>query len=64
MEFDVNPECPSCNKEILMKVQELVPGTSIDCPHCNETIELTGDDGRKIKKELDNIEKSFKNLFK
>lgn len=64
MDFDVNPNCPSCEKEMPLKVQELVPGSSIECPNCGVTIEFSGDDGRDVKKALDDVEKSFKYLFK
>ena len=60
LKADVN--CPGCKKKLELYVDEMVPGTSKACPHCKAKIDFKGDDGRKVQKGLDELEKAFKKL--
>ncbi len=54
--------CPNCHHQIRIKVKEMVPGRIRHCPYCQTEIRFSGDDGRKTQKELDDFEKSLKDL--
>ena len=50
-------KCPNCHKAVKFKIKELVPGTSRPCPHCQASFKFTGDDGREIQREFDDLKK-------
>lgn len=59
-DLEANVKCPNCGKPIRVKVREMVPGRSRACPHqCGATIRFTGDDGRKVQKALDDLERTI-----
>jgi hypothetical protein len=60
LSFDLN--CPNCNNKLKIRVDEMYPGNSKYCPYCNTLIQFTGDDGRKIEKSLDDLDKNIKKL--
>ncbi len=60
MKLDVDVTCANCKKKTKTKVEKLVPGKSMICPHCKATIVFSGDDGRKIQKAFDDLKKKFK----
>lgn len=64
MDLDFDLECPNCKKKIKIKVKEMSPGKKRNCPNCKSEILFSGSDGSKIQKEIDNLEKTMKNLFK
>lgn len=57
-------ECPKCEAVFKQVVAEMQPGTVRQCPHCGCDIQFTGDDGAKVQRSLDELEKTFKNLFR
>lgn len=64
MDLDFDVTCPNCKKKIKLKVKDMVPGKKSHCTSCKCEISFSGNDGRKIQKELDDFEKKMKNLFK
>ncbi|MCW7467799.1 hypothetical protein ND864_18920 [Leptospira levettii] len=60
MKLDVDVTCANCKKKTKTKVEKLIPGKSMTCPHCNATIVFSGDDGRKIQKSMDDFLKKLK----
>jgi uncharacterized C2H2 Zn-finger protein len=42
----------------------MIPGASRSCPYCGTVFQFTGDDGRKVQKALDDLEKTIKNMSK
>jgi DNA-directed RNA polymerase subunit RPC12/RpoP len=58
LEFDL--QCPNCHRKFKQKVEDMHPGKSRRCPYCGTVIEFTGDDGRKIQKAVDGLERSLK----
>lgn len=59
LEFDIEIDCPHCNKEITISSKQA--GSTISCPYCNCLIELK-DDG--FSDGIKNVEKSIDDLFK
>ncbi len=55
-------QCPNCHRSIQIKVKEMVPGRHKNCPHCRTVIAFSGDDGRKIQRELDKFQRTLKKL--
>ncbi|KPZ67245.1 hypothetical protein BCU84_19490 [Shewanella sp. 10N.286.51.B7] len=64
MNIPIDIDCPGCNRSIKLNVNEMVPGKKINCGNCKAEIEFTGDDGRKVQRELDNLERALKKLGK
>jgi hypothetical protein len=62
LEFTI--ECSNCNRKIKIKVKDMVPGHTRNCPYCGLTIQFTGDDGRKAQQALDDLEKTLENMGK
>ena len=58
--FDL--ECPNCHRKFSIPIQDVHPGNSKHCPYCNILIEFSGDDGRKVQKGIDKLNKSIKKL--
>lgn len=74
---DIDMECPGCQQHFTIKFNEVLNDQStVDCPSCNQTIEIVHDDTTKetlsnstkalgdFEKSLQNLEKSFKKLGK
>lgn len=55
--------CPQCNRKVKIKVKEMIPGTRRRLG-CGCTIRFTGDDGRKMQRALDELERKLKRLFR
>lgn len=53
-------ECPNCHRKFKQKIEDMRPGRSRNCPYCGTVIEFTGDDGRKMQKAVDSLERSLK----
>jgi len=64
MKLEADIECPGCKRKIKVKVVDMRPGRTKNCPRCRAEISFTGDDGRKAQKAIDDLEKSLKNMFK
>jgi Zn finger protein HypA/HybF involved in hydrogenase expression len=62
--LEVEVTCPGCEAVFLQGVAEMRPGAVRQCPHCGSNIHFTGDDGADVQKALDDVEKTFKNLFR
>jgi transcription elongation factor Elf1 len=60
LEVDFN--CPNCQHRIRVLIKDVVPGRTKKCPSCQSPIQFTGDDGRKVQRELDKLEKTIKKL--
>ncbi len=56
LEFDI--ECPNCHITIRQRVEDMRPGKSKKCSSCGMILKFTGDDGRKIQKSLDDLERT------
>ncbi len=61
-ELEAEITCPSCHKGIKIKVKEMIPGHTKNCPSCGLTISFSGDDGRKAQKALDDLQKTLKSF--
>jgi hypothetical protein len=53
--------CPNCNRTLYVKVKEMVPGRTKSCI-CGFVIRFQGDDGRKVQRELDKLERQLKRM--
>ena len=62
MEIDL--ECPGCKYVFKYKIEDIKPGNHTNCPKCKVVIKFTGDDLSKAQKSLDDLDRTFKNLFK
>lgn len=56
----VDLHCPNCHRKIKQRVEDMRPGRLRRCPHCATAFEFTGDDGRKVQKAIDSLERSLK----
>jgi hypothetical protein len=62
-DIEAKVTCPNCKRPIQIKVREMVPGTSRNCPHaCGATLKFSGDDGRKAQAALDDLVRTFQRL--
>lgn len=57
LEFDI--ECPNCHRKIRQRFEDMRPGKSKKCPSCGLILEFNGDDGLKIQKSLDDLERTI-----
>jgi hypothetical protein len=64
MKLETEVQCPSCKRKIKIKAEEMIPGKKKTCPSCCAEITFSGDDGRKIQKAIDDLEKNIKKTFK
>lgn len=55
MKMETTVNCGNCKKKIKIKIEEIRPGKSKTCPHCNAIIKFSGADGKKIQKALDDL---------
>jgi len=62
LKADLKCPNPKCRRALNLHVDEMVPGRSKTCPHCKTEINFKGDDGRKVQKALDDLEKTLKGL--
>ena len=62
LKVDLN--CPKCKRHVSIKLEEMIPGKTKHCPGCNSEIVFTGDDGRKVQRELGSFQRKLKGLFK
>ena len=61
-DLKVKIQCPNCQHSVQIKVKEMVPGHTKNCPFCGAQFNFTGDDGRKVQRELDNLSRTLKRL--
>jgi transcription elongation factor Elf1 len=61
-DIDADFECPNCKRKIKIKIKEMVPGRTKNCPSCGLVIRFSGDDGRRAQRALDDFEKNLKRL--
>jgi transcription elongation factor Elf1 len=61
-DLETDFECPNCKRKITIKVKEMVPGQTKNCPSCGLVIRFSGDDGRKVQRALDDLQKTLKRL--
>lgn len=64
MELEIDIECPQCKHKFKQKLRDVKPGASHKCTSCGANITFTGDDLSKAQKELDNLERTIKNISK
>lgn len=55
-------KCPSCSRKVTIRVEEMVPGRSRRCPACDTVFKFSGDDGRRVQKALDDLERTLRDL--
>jgi hypothetical protein len=53
---------PNCHRSIQIKVKEMVPGHMKNCSFCGAQFNFTGDDGRKVQRALDDLNRTLKSL--
>jgi hypothetical protein len=53
--------CPNCHHKVKIKVKDMVPGQSKRLS-CGCIIQFTGDDGRKMQRAVDDLERKLKKL--
>ena len=61
-DLTANIQCPNCHRSMQVKVKEMVPGRHKNCPYCRTVITFSGDDGRKMQRELDKFQRTLKKL--
>lgn len=61
-DLETDVQCPNCNQSVRLKVKEMVPGRTKPCPYCRAEFRFSGDDGRQVQRELDDLERSIKKL--
>ena len=54
--------CPKCQRKLKIKVKEMIPGQTRNCPSCNTVIRFSGDDGRKIQRALDDLQRTLRRI--
>lgn len=65
LDIEIDIPCPGCKRKFKEKVKNLKPGKSKVCPHCQKTIEYSGEDiPKSFQKSLDNLKRTIKNLNK
>ena len=62
MELKADIRCPNCRRTVKMAMRQMVPGTSRNCPSCAAVFKFSGDDGRKVQRAMDDLERTIKNL--
>ena len=55
-------QCPNCKHSVQIKVKEMVPGHAKNCPFCGVQFNFSGDDGRKVQRALDDLNRTLKRL--
>jgi len=60
-DLETEIRCPKCNRTLRVKVKEMVPGRTKVCV-CGFQIQFTGDDGRKVQRAMDKLERQMKRL--
>lgn len=53
--------CPNCGRSLRIRLQDMVPGQTTRCT-CGGQIHFEGDDGRKVQRVLDKLERELKKL--
>jgi transcription elongation factor Elf1 len=61
-DLETDIECPNCKRKIKIKVKEMVPGHTKNCPSCGLVIRFSGDDGRKVQRAMDDLQRTLKRL--
>lgn len=61
-ELAADIECPNCGRKVTIKVREMIPGRTKNCPYCEAIFRFTGDDGRKVQRALDDLERQLKKV--
>ena len=61
--LEIDIQCPSCGRKIKQRVDRMHSGASRRCL-CGCNINFTGDDGRKVQRELDKFERDLNKLFR
>ena len=62
MELEAKIECPECGRQVTVKVKEMVPGRTKNCPNCKVLFQFTGDDGRKAQIAVDDLLRKIKKI--
>jgi hypothetical protein len=60
--LDAPIPCPNCNRKFNFPIAKMRPGTSTKCPSCGAVIDFKGDDGAKVQRAFDDLEKTIRNL--
>jgi transcription elongation factor Elf1 len=63
-DLKVKIQCPNCQHSAQIKVKEMVPGYTKNCPSCGAQFNSKGDDGRKVQQALDDLNHTLKRLEK
>ena len=61
-ELEAAISCPNCQRKIKIKIKEMIPGRTRNCPFCGVVIRFSGDDGRKVQNALDDLQKTIKHF--
>lgn len=60
-DLSTETKCSNCRRKIKIKIKEMIPGRSKRCS-CGHEIQFSGDDGRKVQRQLDKFERELKKL--
>ena len=63
MDLQADVKCPGCSRMLKIPVKTMRPGSKHHC-QCGAEISLTGDDGSKVQKAMDDLERTMKNFGK
>ena len=58
----IDIKCPGCGHTTRVKVRELVPGRSRRCRSCAATFQSSGEDGRRVQRALNDLERELKQV--
>lgn len=58
----VQVPCPKCGAKTEVRLEDIHEGSSFTCRSCGERVGFTGDDGRKARKALDELEATLRQL--
>ena len=59
MKLTLPVECEECGHTWELPLEEAYPGQVVACPFCRVRIGIQGDDGRKLQREVDKLDKAL-----
>lgn len=60
--LEVDMPCPKCHRRFRERLEAMHPGGRRSCPYCGVSIAFTGDDGRRVQRAVDDLERSLNDL--
>jgi len=60
-DLNIDVRCPNCGRTMRVRMRDMVPGRSRRCI-CGCQIRFEGNDGRKVQRALEDVEREIKKL--